>query len=115
MLDEHLSPGIAEELRLKGRDVTAIAERYASMQMTDPAVIELAISEARAIVTANVRDFRPLCAELVLSGRGHPGLVLLASGFRRTRGDSARIARLLSELMDRHPGAGDLTNQEAWL
>ncbi|WP_445147790.1 DUF5615 family PIN-like protein [Baekduia sp. Peel2402] len=62
LLDEMLSPVIAELLHSRGYDVQAIAAS-AHAELSDPEVLDLARSQQRAVVTNNVRDFRPLHIE----------------------------------------------------
>lgn len=49
---------VVEELRRLGHDVVTIQERgYGNQSIDDPAVLEFAITEKRAILTVNRRDF----------------------------------------------------------
>lgn len=59
LLDEMLSPEIAEILQSHGHDVEAI-KGSPNERLPDPAVMELARSQERAVVTNNLRDYRPL-------------------------------------------------------
>jgi hypothetical protein len=45
-------------------------------------VLELAISENRVLITANVADFLLLLTTLIESGRAHPGCILIPNSFR---------------------------------
>ena len=54
LLDEMLSPVIAEQLRLRGYDVESVAGDPARKGLPDRDVMELARSERRAVVTNNV-------------------------------------------------------------
>ena len=77
LLDEMFPPRVAAELRARGHDVVAIKERDEWQSLPDPEVIALARTEQRAVVTTNLRDFRPLHAELVAhDGAGHAGSAL---------------------------------------
>jgi hypothetical protein len=62
------SPLVPAELRARGHGSVAIKEREEWQSLSDPEVIALARTEERAVVTANLRDFRPLHAELVAPG-----------------------------------------------
>jgi predicted nuclease of predicted toxin-antitoxin system len=53
LLDEMLSPGIAEQLRERGHDVQAIAASEHA-ELDDPEVLDIARSQRRAVVTNNV-------------------------------------------------------------
>ncbi len=116
LLDEMLSPVIARELRVRGHDVTAIKETPGHERLSDPEVMDLARSERRAVVTDNLRDYRPLHhAAITTGGQGHYGMVFMPSGYRRTKSDTGRIATALEAILTRHPGETDLANAEAWL
>ena len=76
-LDEQLSPQIAVLLRQAGYDVEAVADREDLVGRSDRIILEVACSEGRAVVTNNIKDFRPLAAEWLTQGRVHAGLILL--------------------------------------
>lgn len=115
LLDEMLSPAIARQLRERGHDVQAIAgSAYA--ELNDPAVLDVARSQQRALVTNNVRDFRPLhVAAVQPGGAGHFGIVFMSASFRRTKADIGRIVAALEDTLATHPGLDDLADAEAWL
>lgn len=75
LLDENISPRVAIALRADGNDVVHLRER-GRLGIPDPEVLELAFGEDRALVTANVGDFRKLAAARDL----HAGIVLLLDG-----------------------------------
>lgn len=115
LLDEHLSPDIAEGLRDRGHDVVAVKEREEWIQLSDDEVIAVAVSERRAVVTNNLRDYRPRAAELIIAGGGHYGMVYVPANFRRTRQDVGRIIAALEEILNAYPADDALRNGEAWL
>jgi len=116
LLDEMLSPAIARELRARGHDVEPVAGHPDREALSDPAVLALARAEHRAVVTNNLRDFRPLHHEAVTpGGAGHFGMIFIPGGYRRTRADTGRIIAALEVILVQHPGEGDLANGEAWL
>jgi hypothetical protein len=101
LLDEMLSPAIARELRSRGHDVE---------------VLTFACAEHRAVVTNNLRDFRPLHHEAITpGGAGHFGMIFMPGSYRRTKADTGRIIAALEEILNRCPGEKDLANGEAWL
>jgi hypothetical protein len=115
LLDEMLSPDIAEQLRERGHDVQAVAGS-AHAELDDPEVMDLARSQQRAVVTNNVRDFRPLhTAAVQPGGAGHYGMVFMAGNFRRTKADTGRIVKALETKLAANPGLEDLANAEDWL
>jgi hypothetical protein len=116
LLDEMLAPAIAHQLQARGHDVKAIAGNAEHEALSDPDVIALARSERRALVTNNLRDFRPLHNDAVMpGGAGHYGMVLMPGNYRRTRGDTGRIVTALEAKLGEFPGDDDLVNGETWL
>jgi predicted nuclease of predicted toxin-antitoxin system len=63
LLDEQLSPEIAMLLRQAGYDVVAVTERDDLAGRSDPIVLEIATNEGRAVITNNIKDFRPLAGD----------------------------------------------------
>lgn len=105
LVDEMYPPAIAEQLRRRGHDVVAVAERVELRSLSDPAVIAAAQPERRAVVTENVADFVPLANVADERGEPHHGLVLVdpasyPRGHRRTIG---RMVTELARLLNDHP------------
>jgi hypothetical protein len=116
LLDEMLSPVIAQQLRSHGHDVEAINGDPAREGLTDREVMALARTEQRAVVTNNLDDFRPLHHEAITpGGAGHFGMIFMPGNYRRTKADIGRIVAALQAKLDRHPGDNDLANGETWL
>jgi predicted nuclease of predicted toxin-antitoxin system len=116
LLDEMLAPSIARELRDRGHDVEAVSGHPDREALSDRDIMGLARREQRAVVTNNVRDYRPLHIEAVVpGGPGHYGLILLPGNYRRTRGDTGRIIAALEIKLAEHPGDQDFANGETWL
>jgi hypothetical protein len=116
LLDEMLSPAIARELRSRGHDVESVAGNPDREALSDPEVLALARAEHRAVVTNNLRDFRPLHHEAVTpGGGGHFGMIFMPGSYRRTRADTGRIVAALEAILAQYPGEKDLANGEAWL
>jgi Domain of unknown function (DUF5615) len=116
LLDEMLSPAIARELTARGHDVQAVAGHSDREALSDPEVLALARAERRAVVTNNIRDFRPLHAEAVMSGgTGHYGMIFMPGSYRRTKDDIGRIVADLEAKIKQYPGDDDLANAEDWL
>ena len=70
LLDEMYPSRIADELRTRGHDVLSVDQAPGS-GTPDEDVLEHARSEGRALVTENVRDYRPLAEMLLASGLSH--------------------------------------------
>jgi len=115
LLDEMLSPVIARELRERGH-VESVAGNPGREAMSDTDVLALARAEHRAIVTNNLRDYRPLHNEAIVpGGDGHFGMIFMPGTYRRTKADIGRIIAALEAILAQHPGENDLANGEAWL
>jgi predicted nuclease of predicted toxin-antitoxin system len=111
-----LSPAIARELRTRGHDVQAVAGHPDREALSDPDVMTLARAERCAIVTNNVRDFRPLHVDAVTpGGPGHFGMIFMSGNYRRTKSDIRRITAALEAVLTQYPGDDDLANGETWL
>ena len=113
ILDEQLSPQIAVLLRQAGHDVDAVADREDLVGRSDRIVLEVACGEGRAVMTNNVKDFRPLAAEWLAQGRVHAGLILLPSTRTRTRHAIAAIAAAIENVFHDHPDG--LSGSERWI
>ena len=113
ILDEQLSPQIAVLLRQAGYDVAAVADREDLAERSDRIIFESATAEGRAVVTNNVKDFRPLAAEWLAQGRVHAGLILLPSTRTRTRNAIAAVAGAIENVLRDHPGG--LSGSERWI
>jgi predicted nuclease of predicted toxin-antitoxin system len=111
-----LSPVIARELQVRGYDVQAVAAHPERAALPDPEVLALARAERRALVTNNVRDFRPLHAEAVVpGGPGHYGMIFMSGNYRRTKNDVGRIISALEVKLAQYPSDEALANAEEWL
>jgi len=116
LLDEMLSPAIARELCSRGHDVETIAGHSDREALPDPEVLALARAQQRAVVTNNLRDFRPLHHEAITpGGAGHFGMIFVPGRYRRTRADTGKIIDALEVLLVQYPGEKDMANGEAWL
>lgn len=116
LLDEMLSPAIARELTARGHDVQAVAGHPEREPLSDPEVLALARAQQRAVVTNNVRDFRPLHVEAILpGGPGHYGMIFMSGNYRRTKNDIGRITTALEIKLKQYPGEDDLADAEEWL
>jgi predicted nuclease of predicted toxin-antitoxin system len=113
LVDEQLSPQIAVLLRQAGHDVEAVAERSDLAGRSDLFVFEAACSENRAVITNNIRDFRPLAAQWLAQGRVHAGLILLPSSRTRTRAAAAVLADRVASILRDNPSG--LEGSERWI
>ena len=113
LLDEQLSPQIAALLRKAGYDVDAVADREDLAGHSDRIILEVAGGEGRAVVTNNIKDYRPLAAEWLSQGRVHASLILLPSTRTRTRHAIAAVAAAIENVLRDHPDG--LSGSERWL
>ena len=116
LLDEMLSPAIAQQLRARGHDVEAIKGNPLHEALSDPEVMNLARKQGRALVTNNLVDFRPLHHEAIApGGPGHYGMVFMPGSYRRTKADVGRIVDALEAKLAESPGDDALASGETWL
>ena len=100
LLDEMLSPAIAQSVRAAGGDAIAVSERSELWRTSDEALLELAAEQSRVLVTDNVADFRTLELQWLPMGRSHAGLLYISSKtFPMSRRRTGLIA---SGLISRH-------------
>lgn len=116
LLDEHLSPRIAVELRSLGFDVVAVAERSDLRGSSDEELLDVASAERRAIVTFDVADHLKLARDATRVGARHPGLVLLApSSWAPSIVGVGALVRALAALLADHRGESALEDRIEWL
>jgi hypothetical protein len=113
MLDEQLSPQIAALLRQAGRDVEAVADRADLVGRSDMLIFEVACGENRAVITNNIKDFRPLAALWLSQGGVHGGLILLPSARTRTRAATTKLAESIAGILRDNPDG--LAGSERWI
>jgi len=102
---------IADELRARGHDVVSVHEAP-GRGTPDDEVFEHARSEGRAVVTENVRDYRPLAEELLAAGESHAGLVFTTTK-RWPRTDPGALITALDNLAASTPDQP--VDSEIWL
>jgi predicted nuclease of predicted toxin-antitoxin system len=115
LLDEQLSPKIAEQLQRHGHDVLSVAEAGLRGQ-EDAALLSWASSQERAVVTNNIRDFRPLHANYLSASTTHYGIILLPSSKFSLRVESlGEVVNALERLLSEHPQPEALLGREIFL
>ena len=75
LLDEDVWPGLAEALRNAGYDTISVHE-IGRLGFSDTAQLDFAITENRAIISHNIRDFVPLAQMYAQDGIDHPGIIV---------------------------------------
>jgi predicted nuclease of predicted toxin-antitoxin system len=115
LLDEHYADEFAAQLRAAGHDAVTVSER--GLKGTDDeSLLALAVSEGRALLTNNARDFLPLVGRWVVSGDEHCGLVLSSdASMPRAKNTMGRYVEVLGALMTANPEPRALANQVRWL
>lgn len=104
---EQLSPQIATLLRKRGHDVGAVAEREDLIGSSDRTILEVAAADGRAVITNNIKDFRPLAAERLARHQAHGGLILLPSRTTRTRALVEPLADAIEAVLRANPDGLD--------
>jgi predicted nuclease of predicted toxin-antitoxin system len=117
LLDEHLSPEIARQLRERGHDVVAVGERPGLRGRPDRAHFASLPDEQRAIVTRDLADFRPLLVEALRRGAKTYGLVCVPQRFSLNHEGIGSLVRALDALLQAHPeaNAAIALGGEVWL
>ena len=116
LLDEHFSPMVAQQLRLRGHDVLALVDVAALRQLPDGEVLRWAANEGRAVVTENVGDFLRLHADYLTRGRSHWGLILTTRrSFPRNAASLGRLILALDALLRTLESADALRSGLHWL
>ncbi len=94
LLDEQISGKVAERLRDRSHDVTAVTDDPTLRGLSDPDLFEVAQHQVRALVTYNRVDFEPIVREYAETNREHHGLVIV----HPTRFPSWEFAHLVAAL-----------------
>ena len=114
LLDEHVSPAIAEELRRRGCDVVAAAEVGLHGQ-PDATLLSLATTEGRAVVTANYADFRGLHELRLSRGEHHVGIVYVSRSFALAESGFGGLIGAVDRLLYERSADDALESAETWL
>jgi hypothetical protein len=116
LLDEHLSPMLAEVLRRAGHDVVAVAERPDLRGRPDIEILGVAAVEGRVVVTMDIADFAIVGARRLPSRQPHHGVIFVSPRvFPLARDGFGRLVRALELVLTRHPEDGDLVGEVSWL
>jgi predicted nuclease of predicted toxin-antitoxin system len=114
LLDEMFSPAIATELRDRGHDVIAVADRPDLRARSDEEIFAWASTERRWLLTENVKDFRPIMLRALPAGPPGCGLLFTSSRvFPRSRKNPGPLISALHAWLTAGPPAPPVT--ESWL
>jgi len=97
----------------RGRASAAAGERDDLAGRSDRSILEAASSEQRAVVTNNIKGFRPLASEWLAQGRIHGGLIFLPSSRTRTRSAVPALVAAIEGVLREHPDG--LNGCERWI
>lgn len=116
LLDEHLEPAIAEQLRARGHDAIAVAAEPALRGMADAQLFEWATTQDRAIATYDAQGFVPLLTDRATIGEEASGLVLISSrAYPREDRSIGPLIRDLAKVLDENPARNALNGRAIWL
>jgi len=117
LLDEHISPGVAESLRRRHRSLAAICmvewERGEFVGQPDWACLEQAAAEGWTLVTYDRRTIPPLLKNRAEEGRKHGGVIFVDEK-TIAPSDHGGLVRALSALW-RQSAKWDWTNRVCFL
>ena len=116
LVDEHLSPEIARQLRSRRHDVQAAVERPDLVALPDHELFARMAAERRAILTNNVPDYVRLFNAALGRSQEHYGLLLIDDrSMPRSRNTIGLFVRVLDEFLEANPAEDALRNQLRWL
>lgn len=111
-LDAHVSARrIATALREHGHDVRAADEKRELDGWEDERLLELATTEARILITFNVKDFARLATEWAAAGTPHAGILLIVGIDHAEFGLTLRI---IQAALEGRPTQKAWTGYAAW-
>lgn len=115
LLDEHISPIVAAQLKRLGHDVHALSEYPDLLGLDDMELLAHAMDQGRVFVSAD-HSTMPTAAQSLSTTRGTHGGVILISPKRHAlnRGNPGPLIAALTELIER-PSQEDLVGQILWL
>ena len=116
LIDEMFDPAIAVALRTKAYDAIAVAADSTLRSLDDRKVFEVAQTGGRAVLTENVKDFKPLVDEYQAAGWPHYGIIFTSNkAFPRANlGTVGALVVALSVLFEEWPD-NDRSSREHWL
>ena len=106
-------PRVARGLRERGFDAQAInGERTELRSKTDQELLSIMALESRAIVTNDIRDFRPIHDRFLSNGEEHAGLIFTRdSELPRSKAAVGLWVDTLESWLRKHPEDGELENR----
>ena len=103
LIDDCFGPEVARRLRdERDQDAVSALEHAGLRGKADRDLFEAAQSDGRALVTENIRDYRPLAERLISAGESHAGLVFTTDR-RWPRNDAGALINALERLLVERP------------
>lgn len=116
LLDEMYPPRLADELRKRGHDVVAVAERPHLRATEDDALLMAATAEERVLVSENVVDFPEIAAALAADEQPQCGVILVpARTFPRTERGLGLLVRSLDAYLAERTAEPTVSGGIHWL
>ena len=107
LIDENLSPKVAERLRVDDKlDAIHLRDR-GLLGVSDAVVLQRAYDEDRILVTANVKDFQRLARVREI----HPGIVLFLDGALSRNDQLALMRKVVVEITQEGLEEQDMVNR----
>lgn len=91
----------------------AVTERPELLRASDERLMDVTTQEDRAVVTNNLRHFRPIAAQRLAQGKQHAGLILLPSSRARNRAATGMLADAIEAVMRANPEG--IAGAERWI
>jgi len=114
-LDHHFPKVIAQQLRGRGHDAIAIAERGWESE-DDESLLAACHHEGRAMMTNNVADFVVIARQWALQGRQHAGLIFTSDqSMPRSRHSTGQFIQALDQLLRSHTAEVAFADRVHWL
>ena len=114
LLDAHLSPRIAEQLRQASADVVTVSE-VGLREVSDEHLLRWAVSQRRGVVTHDIRGFRRLHSTYLSRGDSHFGLIYIRSARDLTAEAIGDVVRALIRVLQEAATDDALMSRELWL
>jgi hypothetical protein len=116
LLDEMCSPVIAVQLRHRGHDAVASAERADLRGLPDDELLSVAAADRRALATFDEGDFAQLATRYQAEERTHHGVILMsARRFSPAAEGVGPLVDALDALLVSRPSQDALRNEVVWL
>ena len=101
LLDEHINPEVARQMRKRGYDVVSVEEAQ-MREASDEQLLSFAAIQRQALVTYNIRDFQHLLSEWHRAGRHHAGIIFVNEKTASQK-SVGPLVRALKKLLDTAP------------